>query len=284
MKNKFSFLTAVIVSLIFSQAACAQKSSAPTVTDWTIEKKDTPKGTVENFTIDDAQYNRKRKIWVYTPNGYDSKAAVPYRLIISFDGEDYIKDIPAPVILDNLLAAGKIYPTVQIFVDNTEDRLGDLANRQKFADFIARDLLPWTRKNYRVTSDASQTTLAGYSAGGLAAGFVAFKYPHLFGNVLSQSGAFWRGSEGASTPSEWLTEQYKSAAKQNQRFFLEVGGGENQKNTSGLSMLETNRRLRDVLKAKGYDVGFTEIPNAIHNPEHWRVQFADGVIYLMGKK
>jgi hypothetical protein len=31
-----------------------------------------------------------------------------------------------------------------------------------------------------------------------------------------------------------------------------------------------NRRLRDVLKAKGYDVSYTEVPNAVHNYEHWR--------------
>jgi len=281
---------ALFCLLFYQQTACAQKpatQSAPTnqtVTDWTLEKSDVPKGKTEALTIDDKQYNRQRKIWVYTPPKYDAKSAEPYRLIISFDGEDYVKDIPAPVILDNLLAAGKIYPTVEIFVDNTEDRLGDLANHQKFADFVAKDLLPWAQKNYRVTTAADQTVLAGYSAGGLGAAFVAFKYPNLFGNILAQSGAFWRGNEGASTPSEWLTEQYKSSARLNQRFYLEVGGGENLKNAVGLTMLDTSRHLRDVLKAKGYDVSYTEVPNAVHNPEHWRTQFGEGIIYLIGKK
>src|SRR5215213_9072146 len=218
MLRKLS-LFAFLCLLFYNQTACAQTASkqpTETVTDWTIEKKDTPKGKTEAFTIDDKQYNRKRKIWVYTPPDYDAKATEPYRLIVSFDGEDYVREIPAPVILDNLLAAGKIYPTVQIFVDNSDDRLGDLANRQKFADFVAKDLLPWAQKNYRLTNEAAKTLLTGYSAGGLAAGFVAFKYPNLFGNVFAQSGAFWRGMEGAPTPSEWLTEQYKSAAKLNQ--------------------------------------------------------------------
>jgi enterochelin esterase-like enzyme len=287
MKNKFLFLTALIVSFIFFQTACAQKSATQTlqtVTDWTIEKKDLPKGKVENFTIDDKQYNRKRKIWVYTPPAYDAKASEPYRLIISFDGEDYVKDIPAPVILDNLLAAGKIYPTVQVFVDNSEDRLSDLANHQKFADFVAKDLLPWVQTNYRVSREAEKIVLAGYSAGGLGAAFVAYKYPNLFGNIFAQSGAFWRGNEGVSTPSEWLTEQYKNSPKLKQRFYLEVGGAENIKNAVGLTMLDTSQHLRDVLKAKGYDVFYTEVPNAVHNPEHWRAQFGDGIIYLIGKK
>jgi hypothetical protein len=105
-----------------------------------------PKGKVESFTIDDKQYSRKRKITVYTPAGYDAKASVPYRLVISFDGEDYINDMPSPVILDNLIAAGKIYPAIQVMVDNSDDRLGDLANHQKFADLIANEVLPWVQE------------------------------------------------------------------------------------------------------------------------------------------
>lgn len=287
MIRQYSFLTALFCLMFVYQTACAQstdKISVQIETDWTKEISGVPKGKVEAFSVDDKQYNRKRKIWVYTPPNYDPKSTEAYRLLISFDGEDYIKDIPAPTILDNLLAAGKIYPTVQVFVDNSEDRLGDLANRQKFADFVAKDLLPWTQKNFRATTNADKTTLLGYSAGGLSAAYVAFRNPKLFGNVLSQSGAFWRGNEGASEPSEWLTAQFKNSPKMNLRFYLEVGGNENVKNAVGLTMLDTNRNLRDVLKAKGYDVGYAEIPGAIHNPEHWRKALADGFIYLSGKK
>lgn len=284
----FNLILFVVVCSIFSyQTACAQsppKDSAESFqTDWTIEKPQVPRGAVKLYSVQDNQYGRKRKVWVYTPPDYNSQTVEPDRLLISFDGDSYINDIPAPVILNNLLAAGKIYPTVMVMVDNSEDRLGDLANHQKFADFIAKDLLPWARANYRVTTDADKTTLCGYSAGGLAAAYVSFKYPNLFGNVLSQSGAFWRGNEGASEPAEWLTEQYKNSPKQNLRFYLEVGGGETVKNASGFSMIETNRRLRDILKAKGYEVGYAEVPNAVHNPEHWRAQIADGIIYLTGK-
>lgn len=265
--------------------ACSQISGTASVTeDWTKERAGIQHGKVEALTIDETRYNRKRKIWVYTPAGYDGKAAEPYRLVISFDGEDYIKDMPAPTILDNLIAAGKIYPAVQVMIDNSDDRLGDLANHQKFADFVALDLVPWVRRNYRVTNEAEKAVLLGYSAGGLAATFVAFRYPNLFGNVLSQSGAFWRGPEGSSSPYEWLTAQIKGSAKMNVRFYLEVGGAENIKNASGWTMVETNQHLRDTLRAKGNDVVYLEVPGAIHNPEHWRSQIAPGLINLIGKK
>jgi len=140
------------------------------------------------------------------------------------------------------------------------------------------------QKNYRVTNEASKTTLCGYSASGLGAAYVAFKFPALFGNVLSQSGAFWRGNEGTSTPSEWLTTQFQNSPKLNLRFYLVVGSEESIKNAVGLTMLETSRHLRDVLKAKGYDVGYLEAPGGGHTPESWRAELADGVIYLIGKR
>lgn len=289
MAQKSFIVIAFIISLISFQTACAkstaQNSFQPTQnqTDWTKENPNIPKGKIESFTIQDKQYNRERKTWVYTPPGFDVKSAEDYRLLISFDGEDYLKDIPAPTILDNLLAAGKIYPTVQVFVDNSENRLGDLANHQKFADFVAKDLLPWAEKNFHVAANADKRALLGYSAGALAASFVAFRYPNLFGNILSQSGAYWRGNEGGTDEIEWLTAQYKNSAKQNLRFYIEVGGSEVGKTIGGISLLEANRHLRDVLKEKNYEVGYAEIPSAIHNPEHWRSALADGIIYLFGK-
>ena len=54
-----------------------------------------------------------------------------------------------------------------------------------------------------------------------------FRRPDLFGNVLSQSGAFWRGSEGSNdAPYEWLTSQYAAAARKPIRFLLNVGSTE----------------------------------------------------------
>jgi enterochelin esterase-like enzyme len=290
MKPKNSLPYLLLCLSLMAQTTCAQSQSkeAPAPqnqasADWTIEKSNVPKGRVESFTIDDHQYNRKRKVWVYTPPGYTPSSSELDHLLISFDGDSYTTDIPAPTILDNLLAARKIYPTVQVMVDNSEDRLGDLANRQKFADFVSKDLLPWAQKNFRVTTEADKTIMCGYSAGGLAAAYVAFRYPNQFGNVLSQSGAFWRGNEGETQPIEWLTAQFKSAPKLNLRFYLEVGAGETKESVGGISILEANSNLRDALEAKGYIVKYREVPNAVHNAEHWRAQLADGLIYLIGK-
>ena len=46
--------------------------------------------------------------------------------------------------------------------------------------------------------------------------------------------------------------------------------------------LDTNRRLRDVLRAKGTEVVYREF-NGNHTYLNWRGGFADGVVALLGR-
>jgi len=205
--------------------------------------------------------------------------------MIVFDGAMYLGAIPLPDILDSLTSARRTPPTVAILFDNgaPPGRLEDLANSQRFASFIANELMPWVRQNYAVTHSADHTIITGTSAGGLGATYIALKYPALFGNVLSQSGAFWRGNEGSNdAPYEWLTQQYETSPKLNLRFFLDVGALETGGALGGAapSLRDANRRLRDVLKAKGYSVDYFEVPNGQHSPESWRMRVPVGIVTL----
>jgi enterochelin esterase-like enzyme len=44
----------------------------------------------------------------------------------------------------------------------------DLVANPEFADFMAKELVPWVRSHYNITKDQKQIVLTGYSAGGLA--------------------------------------------------------------------------------------------------------------------
>jgi enterochelin esterase family protein len=46
-------------------------------------------------------------------------------------------------------------------------------------------------------------------------------------------------------------------------------------------MLASNRRLRDVLLAKGYRLTYVEHPGT-HNGVYWRNSLGDGLIVLFG--
>jgi enterochelin esterase family protein len=205
--------------------------------------------------------------------------------MVVFDGSMYLADIPLPAILDSLIASKRTLPTVAILFDNgaPPGRLADLANSKRFASFVATELIPWVRHHYAVTHAADHTIIAGSSAGGLGATYIALVHPELFGNVLSQSGAFWRGNEASNDPPyEWLTVQFAMSPKVNVHLFLDVGSLEIHGALGGAapSLLDANRRLRDVLRKKGYAIDYFEVPNGEHSPESWRARLPFGIVSL----
>jgi len=242
---------------------------------------------LQMVTLFDSVYRRPRRIWIHTPKGYDAKAATAYPLVLAFDGAEYRDTMPLPFILDTLLATGKAPAFVGVLVDNDESsvRIGDLGNASKMVTFLERQLIPYVRARWHITTDPRRVIITGSSAGGLAAAFVALERPALFGNVLSQSGAFWRGAEASnSAPYEWLTGEVARRPKGDIRFFLDVGELEDHATLggSGPNFRDANRRFRDALRAKGYAVDYTEIPGAQHAPQYWMTRLPVGLVALSG--
>src|SRR5262249_30104482 len=145
----------------------------------------------------------------------NSSVRAPAGLLVCLWGKDYLNEIPVPTILDNLIGAGKIPPLAAIFVDNDGDRFQNFQSTQQFTESLAAELMPWAETVAHVGSgkiDARHTIVTGYSAAGLESAYIAFKHSELFGNVLAQSGAFWRAFEGdGASESEWLTTQYSKS-------------------------------------------------------------------------
>jgi enterochelin esterase-like enzyme len=240
---------------------------------------------VAELTVASKVYQRGRRVWVYTPADFPAVCKPDCDLIVAFDGADYQTDIPLPAILDSLISAGKIRPAVAVLVDNGESaaRLSDLANRKRFVSFVGDELVPWARERWHVSRDPHRAIITGSSAGGLAALYLGLARPDVFGNVLAQSAALWRGNEGSNgAPYEWLTSQYAAASKKDVRVFLDVGALETRGTMGGVapSIRDANRRLRDVLKSKGYDFEYTEVPGGQHSPESWRPRLPIGLVAL----
>ena len=83
-------------------------------------------------------------------------------------------DIRLPGILNDLPAKRRAGPFVAGLVDNASgaERLGDLGNQPRFADFLGGELLEWARERWKVTRDPRRTFVAGSSASGLAAAVI----------------------------------------------------------------------------------------------------------------
>ncbi|CAM5660764.1 hypothetical protein SCYAM73S_05222 [Streptomyces cyaneofuscatus] len=140
-------------------------------------------------------------------------------------------------------------------------RMEDLACSAPFVDWLADTLLPWVEQEYRGRGGrGAHGAVAGQSAGGLTAAFAAFQRPDRFGLALSQSGSFWWPDDDRE--GEWLTGQYAWAERRPVTLHLEVGRQE-------WMLLEENRRFRNILRARGYDVRYREF-NGGHDYACWR--------------
>lgn len=245
---------------------------------WSVQRSDVPAGRVETRRVRSMVLGNERRVWVYTPPGYDPRHE-PYHLLVVFDGFAYRRVIPTPTILDNLLASEKLPPFVALLVDNV-DRDRELPCHAPFADFLTRELLPWARERYAITSEPARTVVAGSSYGGLAAAYAGFRHPEVFGNVLSQSGAFWWRPEG-DAEHEWLIHQFVASRRLPLRLYLDIGTFEN--GFKDPSMLVANRHMRDVLRAKGYPIAYVEYVGG-HDYPCWEITLPEGLLALVGNE
>lgn len=163
------------------------------------------------------------------------------------------------------------------------DRQRELNCSKDFAAFLATELVPHIRTERRVTTEARRTTVGGLPLGGLMASYCALQYPDVFGNVISQSGAY-RYFPGAfnsptvmTTPGGTLADEFVKSPRLPVRFYLEAGAFEN--DLPG-DLLTENRRFRDVLRAKGYDVTYSEFSGG-HHFVSWRGSFSDALLAVI---
>ena len=102
----------------------------------------------------------------------------------------------------------------------------------------------------------------------------------VFGNVLSQSGAFWWRPE-TDTEHEWLIHQFVQSVCLPLRFYLDVGTFEN--GFKDPRMLVANRHLRDVFRAKGYPVVYAEFVGG-HDYPCWEITLPHGLLRVGGDR
>jgi len=155
---------------------------------WVEPKEDIPGGSVAEHHLPSNFLKNERRFWIYTPFGYEAEGQ-PYNLLVLFDGWQAVHMAPTITVLDNLLAAGRIEPTVAVMVGQ-RDRMMELGCHEPFNQFVIHELLPWVRENYHVSAKPVEVTVGGVSAGGLGAVCAGWRHPQVFGNVISQSGYF----------------------------------------------------------------------------------------------
>jgi enterochelin esterase-like enzyme len=246
------------------------------------KRTESPCGKLEPLKIDSRILRNSRTLQVYLPPGYEHGTRA-YGLLLAYDGIQYTTAVPTPTILDNMIAAHVIPPVVAVFLESP-DRDTEFPPNDSFQEFVSAELLPLLRAHYRLSRDPRRSAVLGSSYGGLAATYTAISHPDLFGNVISQSGAYgWAPPESDPTPatrgpsadSGWLIKRIAEAPREKIRFYLDAGVWE------GNMLLLSNRLLRSVLIGKGYDVAYVE-SDGLHSSYYWMLRLPDGLQAALG--
>jgi enterochelin esterase-like enzyme len=138
-----------------------------------------PNGKIDTITYESKTVGTKRRALIYTPPGVSRKNKYPVLYLlhgIGGDEKEWLKGGKPQVILDNLLADGKIAPMIVVMPngramkdDRAVGNIFDSLKVQAFANFekdLLNDLIPFIEKNYPVLTDREHRAIAGLSMGG----------------------------------------------------------------------------------------------------------------------
>jgi enterochelin esterase family protein len=236
-----------------------------TPSPWVERRDDVPRGTLSSAHVISSQamgYSISYR--VYLPAAYDDLDRLP--VIYVTDGHEYADDRMGSVVvvLDNLVAAGRIEPVLAVFVDprvgGQNRRSEQYVNNPDFARFFRDELVPDVDAKWRTVAERDSRAILGTSLGGLNSTFFMVEIPETFGLIAIQSPAFQAGGgtifarvEAAEIPAP-------------RRIFMSWGtffDGE-----------EGAERMRGIFQGKGYPLA-TRVTHEGHSWGQWRALIDD---------
>ncbi|MBN2686180.1 MAG: hypothetical protein JXR40_12940 [Pontiellaceae bacterium] len=245
--------------------------------------KNVPHGQVREHLYYSAASDSVRRIYVYTPPGYDTDTTKRYPVLYlqHGGGEDetgWSTQGRANLIMDNLIAEGKSKPFIIVMENGSNTGLrparpaappadaaapgGNQPRRGGFGGFdfasgfqkiLLEDLIPFIESNYRVYTNAENRAMAGLSMGGMQTRSITLANLDTFSHI----GIFSGGTISPSDISDM--DEFKSKVK---AVFFSYGSRE-----GGAANAST---AADALKEAGVNAVSYVSPETAHEWQTWR--------------
>jgi len=274
MKTQLLALTSVSVLLcsIPHVALRAQEPATPAY----LQMRAVAHGAVETLDYHSKSLDRDRAAVVYLPPGYAAgRDRYPVLYLLHGAGGDertWIDRQQANVILDNLIADGRLEPFVVVMPYGYTHRLEPGVRRrgaeayktdmEEFAVDFVQDLIPLVESRYRVVGDREHRAIAGLSMGGGQSLAIGLTHPEMFHAVAGFSSAMqianspdWGGvdMEAVLADADAINEHLD---------LLWVGCGTED------TLFNVNRAFSEQLTEHGVEHTF-RVTLGAHTPEVW---------------
>ncbi|AKJ07140.1 putative esterase [Archangium gephyra] len=234
-----------------------------------LRQRGVPRGTVTRHLVETQELcvGSQRAVHLYSP-----PTSEPCPLVVVFDGPDYLRRAKLPNLVDNLIAQGRIRPIALAMVANGGPaRTVEYTCSEATLAFLLDKVLPLARGELSLVDETREPgahAVLGSSLGGLIALYTGLRAPHVFGHVLSQSGAF----------SVWkrdfvVFDLARAAPSRPLDVWLDCGHFE--------ALVEGNERMLPVLRASGHRAEYREYHGG-HNYSAWRDNVWHGLEWLFG--
>ncbi len=232
-----------------------------------------PQGAVRSVRYYSKACGEYRRMYVYTPAGYEQNPDKRYPVLYlqHGGGEDetgWIYQGFADVILDNLVAEGKAVPMIIVMVSGVA-RGAD--GNDAFEAMVTEDVIPLVDKRFRTISDRDHRAVAGLSWGAKQAYDLGLGYRDLFSWIGGFSGIIVIGEfrvrpagyedpekfaaayDGIFSDPDWFNRNYH---------LLFIGNGE----AEGAHL----QGMSNLLKERGINNVFYQSPRTAHEWLTWR--------------
>ncbi|HET6387459.1 MAG TPA: alpha/beta hydrolase-fold protein [Armatimonadota bacterium] len=247
--------------------------------------KDVPHGDVRERWYHSNTTGEWRRVYVYTPPGYDTSPGTRYPVLYLQHGagEDergWSNQGHVNFIMDNLIAERKAVPMLVVMERGYARRAGETPPAagapgrpdftrgfQAFDDVVSKDLIPYIDSTFRTIPDRDHRALAGLSMGGMQSFNIGLNHLDLFSYIGGFSGAgggFGGGTFDPKTANNGVMADADAFNRRVHLVFMSIGTAEPERMQNSVRGYHTN------LTNAGIKTVFYESPGTSHEWLTWR--------------
>jgi enterochelin esterase-like enzyme len=213
-----------------------------------VAREDIPHGELKVVEYDSKTLGIRRLLRVYTPPGYSADRKYPVLYLqhgLGNTSTEWTQRARAPIVADNLFAAGKMQPMIIVFPSGNatatpgDEKQGDRTQAsygEPYTNDLLQEIIPFVESHYPVYTDRVHRAIGGMSMGSGQALNIGLSHLDLFGWVSVVAPA-----PNTKAPADLVPDP--AALKQLKLFWLSGGNRD--------PLFNVNRNLHAYLVEKG---------------------------------